>query len=112
MRKGKQGNGEEEGPPKRKATWPKPEGYEPEPYSFASPEHYSPPAVLHKGENRGRRSKRFGPLDISKTAAKLGVTKSHLGKVLAGVSTPSAELALKLAQMMNTTTDVILSFRR
>ena len=54
-------------------------------------------AVLHVGATRGRRSDQFPDLNITATAARLGVTKSHLAKVLSGINRPSIELAVRLA---------------
>ena len=57
-------------------------------------------AVQHSGVTRGRRSKLFPDLNITATADKLGITKSHLAKVLSGKNKPSFELAVKLADAL------------
>jgi transcriptional regulator with XRE-family HTH domain len=59
-----------------------------------------PDAVQHGDETRGRRSNRFPDLNISATALKLGITKAHLAKVLAGRSRPSIDLGLRLAEVL------------
>jgi DNA-binding XRE family transcriptional regulator len=60
-----------------------------------------PNAVQHGDETRGRRSNRFPDLNISATAKRLGITKAHLAKVLAGRSRPSIDLGLRLAKVLN-----------
>lgn len=61
-----------------------------------------PLAVQHNGSTsaRGRRSERFPDIHITRTAKLLGITKAHLGKVLAGTSRPSYSLLLKLADVL------------
>ena len=73
------------------APWPRLPEPEPE-------ELYGENAVLQIGP--GRRSRNFPKLNIGATAEKLGVTKSHLAKVLEGISRPSVELAVKVAEML------------
>lgn len=76
----------------------------PWPYEEDAPESDKPErgsnAVQHDGETRGRRSKLFPDLNITATAAKLGVTKSHLAKILSGANRPSLTLAKKLADAL------------
>jgi len=79
----------EHGHPARHATWERP----PDEPEYERGED----AVLHAGATRGRRSGQFPDLNITATAARLGVTKSHLAKVLTGVNRPSIELAVRLA---------------
>jgi DNA-binding XRE family transcriptional regulator len=61
-------------------------------------------AVLHRDHlrrGRGRRSILFPDLNITATAERLGITKSHLAKVLTGQNKPSLALAKKLADVLN-----------
>lgn len=90
----------------RKADWARPAEYDAEPTPLRGKG-----AVQHDtgAEARGRRSTRFPDLHISATAAKLGIAKSHLGKVLAGTSRPSAELTLRLAEVLGKDADYVLS---
>jgi DNA-binding XRE family transcriptional regulator len=73
---------------------------------------YGSSAVLHPTERTGRRSTRFPGLNITATAAKLGVTKSHLAKVLSGINQPSISLALKLAEVLGTSLDVVIGLHQ
>ena len=60
-------------------------------------------AVLHKDhqrQGRGRRSILFPDINITATADRLGITKSHLAKVLTGQNKPSFELAKKIADVL------------
>jgi len=69
-------------------------------------------AVVHAGETRGRRSRLFPDVNISATAAKLGVTKSHLAKVLSGENRPSVELAQKIAEALGVEITYVLALYR
>ena len=89
----------------RKATWPKPS--EPE-YTH----EYGDGAVLHRAGDLGRRSEIFPDLNITLTAEKLGVTKSHLSKVLEGVNRPSVELAVKVALMLGKDLNFVVGLYR
>lgn len=81
--------------PRRPAPWPrKPELDELE------PEQRGERAVLHGEATRGRRSTAFPDLNITATAKQLGVSKSHLAKVLAGFHRPSITLAIRLADVL------------
>jgi plasmid maintenance system antidote protein VapI len=91
-------------PQVRKATWQRPADYDEIPQPTRG-RH----AVQHGGEQRGRRSAKFPDLNISATADRLGITKSHLGKVLAGTSRPSAELILRLAEVLDQDANYVLS---
>lgn len=85
-------------PPRKRADWPKPPAsdYEPE----NEPQRRGERAVLHGEATRGRRSKEFPDLNITATAKALGVSKSHLAKVLAGFHRPSVSLAVRLADVL------------
>ena len=80
---------------RRIAPWPRPEEADPD----AKPER-GDDAVQHGAETRGRRSRLFPDLNITETAKKLGITKSHLAKVLAGQNKPSLDLAKKIADAL------------
>lgn len=80
---------------RRIAPWPAIE----EEDDSAKPER-GPDAVQHSEETRGRRSRLFPDLHITATAAKLGITKSHLAKVLAGQNRPSLDLAKRIADAL------------
>ena len=81
--------------PMRRAPWdPPPEETDP------PAEERGDDAVLHSGDTRGRRSRDFPDLNITATARRLGVTKSHLAKVLAGQNRPSIDLAMKIAEAL------------
>jgi hypothetical protein len=70
-------------------------------------------AVLHAGPARGRRSTEFPDLNITATAQRLGITKSHLAKVLSGSNRPSIELALRIADVLGKdVTYVIALYKR
>jgi plasmid maintenance system antidote protein VapI len=84
--------------PIRKAPWPSPPEEEDEEAALTS---LSPDAIVHTpSENRGRRSLRFPHLNITATARELGITKTHLSKVLSGQSRPSIKLALQLTGVL------------
>lgn len=69
-------------------------------------------AVLHTPDTRGRRSVRYPDVNITKTARALEITKSHLGKILAGDNRPSLVLAEKLADALGVSiSDVIALYR-
>lgn len=80
----------------RIAPWePPPDPPEPDPGSMRGPG-----AVQHGGEKRGRRNPSFPDINITATAANLGITKSHLAKVLSGENKPSIDLAIALARVL------------
>lgn len=80
--------------PRKVAPWQSPEDEaEPKPERGQA-------AVQHGEEQRGRRSVLFPDLNITATANRLGITKSHLAKVLKGQNRPSIELAQKIAEAL------------
>lgn len=85
--------------PPRLSPWPSldiPDGED----EIAAPAR-GPDAVQHpKTGGRGRRSALFPDLNITATAENLGITKSHLAKILSGKSMPSMKLALKLTEVL------------
>lgn len=100
----------ESDPPKPpgKASKPRPKGHlapNIKPWPALPPREDQPPlrgpdAVQHEGETRGRRSRSFPDLNISATASRIGVSKSHLSKILAGGTRPSVDVAVRLAAAM------------
>lgn len=80
--------------PRKVAPWQSPED-EPEQKPVRGES-----AVQHGEEPRGRRSNLFPDLNITATAERLGITKSHLAKVLKGQNRPSIELAQKIADAL------------
>jgi transcriptional regulator with XRE-family HTH domain len=61
------------------------------------PADLGPCGVARQPGQAGRRSPRFPDINISATARQLGVTKSHLSKVLLGLHRPSMKLAMGIA---------------
>jgi DNA-binding XRE family transcriptional regulator len=72
---------------------------EPEPDESTQPVR-GPAAVQHRDGARGRRSALFPDLNITATAKELGITKSHLAKILSGRNKPSLDLAQKIADAL------------
>lgn len=63
-----------------------------------------PSAVLHHdGERRGRRSKSHPILNFRATAEIVGISRSHLAKILDGVNRCSLSVAVRLAEALGIT---------
>lgn len=58
-------------------------------------------------ERRGRRNSEFPTINIRATAAKMGVTESHLSRLLTRKTRPSFRMAIKLANAFNITLEQI-----
>lgn len=80
----------------KKLTW----NIEPEPEDEVDAALLGELGVQRAGSTRGRRSLQFPDVNISATARKLGITKSHLSKVLLGVHRPSMDLAIAIADAL------------
>ena len=74
-----------------------------------------PPAVvLHEegGERRGRRHALAPEINITETAAKIGITKSHLSKILSGLNRPSLPVAINMSHVLGCTVEDVLKLYR
>jgi hypothetical protein len=95
-------------PPMPPRVWPR--RPEPEPdFNPAPIKQRGSKAILHSETTRGRRSKDFPDLNITATALQLGVSKSHLAKVLAGFHRPSITLAVRLSEVLGRSLEYVVA---